>query len=186
MGIIELKKELRKEMLVKRVKVDKSAKVKYDQWICDSLLNIIVHSGFKTIHCYLPMGTEINIAPLLEKLLKMGLTLVAPKTLPKRKLKNLVLKSLDEVEKGVFGTTYPSGEEVFEGTFDFIIVPGLAFDSNYYRLGYGGGYYDNFIVNQPSAKKVGIFYPFQEVDEVPIEGHDIKLDDILVNRNALK
>jgi len=46
-------------------------------------------------------------------------------------------------------------------------------------LGYGGGYYDNFIVEHPAALKIGIFYPFQQVDNVPIEPHDQCLDDII-------
>lgn len=88
---------------------------------------------------------------------------MSPKTLPKRKLKNLVLNSLDEVENGVFGTTYPMGEELFEGEYDLIIVPGLSFDCNNYRLGYGGGYYDNFIVNYPHAKKLEYFTLFRKL-----------------------
>ena len=180
MGIIDQKKDLRKQMLIKRAKLPKSAKVQYDQWICDALLKTIEENDFKTIHCYLPMGAEINIFPLIEQLLGKGLTIVAPKTLPKRTLKNLVLKSLNQLEKGVFGTVHPSGEEVFSGEYDLIIVPGLSFDKRNYRLGYGGGYYDNFIVNFPSAKKVGIFYPFQEVENIPTEAHDVKLDQVLV------
>ena len=183
MTVINHKKELRKEMLIKRGCLNKTTKAIYDQWICDSFLKIIEDAQFKRIHCYLPMGTEINISPLLAKLLHQKLTIVAPKTLPKSKLQNLVLKSLDEVEKGVFGTTHPAGDDLFEDDFDLIIVPGLAFDLTNHRLGYGGGYYDNFIVNHPHAKKIGIFYPFQEIEKVPLESHDVRLDEILVNKS---
>ena len=54
----------------------------------------------------------------------------------------------------------------------------MSFDEYNYRLGYGAGYYDNFLVNHPNALKVGIFYPFQKVDKVPTEPHDVKLDEI--------
>jgi 5-formyltetrahydrofolate cyclo-ligase len=128
---------------------------------------------------------EINIFPLIEQLLENKMTVVTPKTLPKRQLKHLVLKSLNELEKGVFGTKYPAGDEVFEGEYDLIIVPGLSFDNNNYRLGYGGGYYDNFMVNHTKAKKIGIFYPFQEMEEIPLESHDVRLDEILVNKDFL-
>ena len=60
-----------------------------------------------------------------------------------------------------------------------IITPGLAFDASNYRLGYGGGYYDSFMVNHPDAWKIGICYPFQKVPKVPIEEHDLQLDKIL-------
>ena len=180
MTVIDQKKDLRKEMLIKRAKLSKSEKAQYDQWICDALLETIEEHDYKTIHCFLPMGAEVNIFPLIETLLTNGLTVVTPKTLPKRRLKNLVLKSLDELEKGVFGTVHPAGGEEFNGEYDLIIVPGLSFDSNKYRLGYGGGYYDSFMINHPSAKKIGIFYPFQEVEKIPTEDHDIRLDEVLV------
>ncbi len=89
------------------------------------------------------------------------------------------------MEKGVFGTVHPTGEKVFTGTYDMMITPGLSFDSNNYRLGYGGGYYDTFLAENPAAKKVGIFYPFQEVDNLPLEPHDVRLDEILVNRTFM-
>jgi len=58
----------------------------------------------------------------------------------------------------------------------------LAFDANNYRLGYGGGYYDTFLAQHPTAFKQGIFYPFQEVSEVPTEVHDVQLDHVLVRK----
>lgn len=180
--IIAQKKALRQEMLVKRAKTNREFKQKYDQWICEQLENIILENGYQKIHAYLPMGKEIDISPLLQSLLEKNITVVVPKTLPKRKLENLVLTDLTKVEKGVFGTTHPASGIIYNDAFDLIIVPGLAFDKNNYRLGYGGGYYDNFIVNHQEAKMIGIFYPFQEVEKVPIEAHDVQLDELLVNK----
>lgn len=180
MTVTEQKKKLRKQMQLERAKLSKFAKTKYDEWICQTLLEKIENHQYKTIHCYLPMGTEINIFPLIETLLEKKITVVTPKTLAKRKLKHLILKSLDELEEGVFGTVYPAGEQEFVGEYDLIIVPGLAFDEENYRLGYGGGYYDNFMLHHPRAKKIGVFYPFQEVEKIPLESHDLKLDEILV------
>jgi 5-formyltetrahydrofolate cyclo-ligase len=186
MTILDQKKALRNQMLFKRATFPKSIKPKYDEWICLSLWRIIAENEFKTIHCYIPMGTEIDLSPLIERLLENNIKVISPKTLPKRKLKNLVLSSLKDVENGVYGTTYPSGDIEYDGDFDMIIIPGLAFDSTNYRLGYGGGYYDNFIVNHPQAKKIGIFYPFQEVGNVPVEPHDIRLDAILINKEIVE
>lgn len=178
--IIAQKKALRQKMLIKRAKANGELKNKYDQWVCEQLENIILEKGYQKIHAYLPMGKEINISPLLQALLEKNITVVVPKTLPKRKLENLVLTDLKKVEKGVFGTTHPADAKVYNEDFDLIIVPGLAFDKDNYRLGYGGGYYDNFIVNHEQAKKIGIFYPFQGVEKVPTEAHDMQLDELLI------
>lgn len=180
MTIIEQKIALRNFMLKRRLNFDSIEKENYDTWICSILEEKIVEFKAKTIHAYIPMGAEINIKPLLERLIDQGLTVVTPKTLPKPIMENRVLTSFDELEKGVFGTSHPANPIEYKGNIDFIIIPGLAFDSNNYRLGYGGGYYDTFLAKYPKAFKQGIFYPFQEVPEVPKEMHDIQLDDILV------
>lgn len=179
LDIVENKKELRKTMLKNRLNIPEEAKQSYDTWICNELLNIVKEREVKVVHAYLPMGKEIDITSLLEKLLALNIKVVTPKTLPKRVLENRVLYSMESIEKGVFGTTHPLEKDIYEGPFDLVIVPGLAFDENNFRLGYGGGYYDNFLVNHESTYKVGIFYPFQKVDQVPLEAHDLQLDVIL-------
>jgi 5-formyltetrahydrofolate cyclo-ligase len=128
------------------------------------------------------MEREIDIAPLLQGLLHKQITVVCPKALSARVLENRILNSLDNLETGIKGTQHPALPQVYEGPYDLIIVPGLAFDHQKYRLGYGGGYYDGFLTTQPQAHKVGIFYPFQQADEVPREAHDVCLDEILLGR----
>jgi 5-formyltetrahydrofolate cyclo-ligase len=167
------------EMLQKRSEFSSDKKSIYDLWICAELEKYVLKKDCKVVHVYLPMGDEIDISPFIDFCLTQKITIVAPKTLPKRKLQNLILNKLNDVEEGVFGTTHPANKEEYTGDYDLIIVPGLAFDSNNFRLGYGGGYYDNFIVNHPNATKVGVFYSFQQVEKVPIEDHDLPLDFII-------
>lgn len=179
MNIVEIKKELRKQMLQKRADFLSTSKFAYDLWICRRLQELVLNENFKIVHLYLPMGNEIDITPFIEFCLKNKITVVCPKTLKKRNLKHLVLNSLKEVETGVFGTMYPSNTKEYLGEYDLIVVPGLAFDENNNRLGYGGGYYDSFLCKHPEANKVGIFYSFQEVEKIPTEQHDLALDLIL-------
>jgi 5-formyltetrahydrofolate cyclo-ligase len=179
MDIHEQKKELRTRMFGVRKTINPEQKQQYDHWVNVSLSKLIAERNSKVVHVYIPMLNEIDIRPLIQQLLDQQITVVSPKTLPKRKLENRVLQSLEKLETGIMGTQHPADPVVYDGNIDLIIVPGMAFDTRNYRLGYGGGYYDNFIVNQPSAFKVGIFYPFQKVERVPVESHDIQLDHIL-------
>lgn len=176
--IFEQKDTLRKEMYKKRAR-NKATKPAYDLWICSQLEQLVKEKKAKVVHAYLPMGTEIDIRPFLEKMLAENIKIMTPKTLPKRQLENLELHALDELEKGVFGTSHPANSSEYKENYDLIIVPGLAFDSHNYRLGYGGGYYDTFLAQHPKAFKAGIFYPFQKVNAVPKENHDVCLDTII-------
>lgn len=178
--IIKEKKRLRKEMFQKRSKLLPMQKSQWDEYICEQLESIINEKDIKVVHSYLPIGSEVNIFPLIQKLLDSGIKVVCPKTLPNRVLENRVLVSLNELEEGVMKTFHPKEAEIYVGLYDFIIVPGLAFDENNYRVGYGGGYYDGFLTQQPNAMKVGVFYPVQRVDKVPTEPHDVALNMIII------
>lgn len=67
----------------------------------------------------------------------------------------------------------------YEGSFDLIVVPGVAFDRNGNRIGRGRGYYDRFLCQHPNVKRIGICFDFQLVDEVPTEPNDISMDEII-------
>lgn len=140
---------------------------------------ILQQKQLKTIHCFLPMGSEPDIEPFIDFVLKQELEVICPETLPSRQLKHLRLKSLTQLESGRWGTHHPIGGEQYTGAYDLILVPGLAFDRQGNRLGYGGGYYDSFLKDHPEAHKVGISYPFQLLDHIPTEEHDVNLDEIL-------
>ena len=75
----------------------------------------------------------------------------------------------------------PEGEgrmSVAEGDVAVWIVPGLAFSRSGARLGYGGGWYDRFLAkSDPSSISLGVAYPFQIVDDLPLEPHDLPLSD---------
>lgn len=174
------KQFLRANMLKKRALLHPLKKQAYDKWICNSLAKTISELDAKVVHAYIPMGSEIDITPLIQQLLDNKIIVVAPKTLKNRQLQNLILNSLSELETGIAKTQHPANAIEYQGNYDVIIVPGLAFDKQNYRLGYGGGYYDGFLATQPNAHKVGIFYPFQEVEKVPTELHDEQLSAIYV------
>jgi len=178
MSIVDQKDELRKRMLSMRAALPANKEV-VDNIICKRLLDYIKKNDCKIIHCYIPMGSEIDINPLIESLLKESISIVSPKTLHNRKLKHLKLESLDMLEHGLFGTSHPANAEEYKGNYDMIIAPGLAFDHENYRLGYGGGYYDDFLTQHPQTLKIGLFYSFQRADKVPIEKHDVKMDEVI-------
>lgn len=166
-------------MLRMREDLSPQLRREYSNRICNQLWSLIDEKKYKVLHTYLPMGAEINITPLIRKALENNLTVVVPKTLRKRQLENLVLEDLNHMEPGIFGTYHPVNAEVYTGTYDLIVVAGLAFDGAGNRIGYGGGYYDTFLAGQMQACKAGVCFPFQLMDSLPVEPHDIRLDLII-------
>lgn len=166
-------------MLNQRAALKRETKIKFDKIINDKLIDYVISSNARRVHVYLPIKNEINIFPLISWLLTNDRIVIAPKILPERQLQNLRLNSLSETEAGVFGTYHPSGNDVYMDELDLIVTPGLAFDNANHRLGYGGGYYDRFLTKHPSALTIGIHYPFQLLDRVPVESHDVRLHHLL-------
>lgn len=174
------KTELREFMLNKRKELGLKEKRKHDKAICDALKKVILLKDPKVIHSFLPIKAEIDVTPLLKWALSQNIKVVCPKVLPKRQLENLELSNFDDFDYGPFNTIHPAGNMVYRGPIDLVIMPGLAFDNDLNRLGYGGGYYDRFLLNQPNAMKVAILYSFQLVKTVPVEPHDIKVTRLIL------
>jgi len=175
----EIKSSIRKEMQSRRDSIPPAEKAILDQQLCERILSAVVACRAQVIHSYIPFGSEPDINPLLQRLLDDGLTVVCPKSLAKRTIQNLVLTSLTDLEEGRFGTKHPKGSEEYTGQIDLYIVPGIAFDKGNYRLGYGSGYYDAWFAAHPQGHKLGICYPFQLLDELPNETHDIPLTQVI-------
>lgn len=166
-------------MLTKRQRLSSKVLKDHSERISEMLINLIEAISAQSVHAYLPMSGEIDIHPVLEYLLNRKITVATPQALPKRQMRNLVLNNLQDLETGVFGTRHPANSTVYTGHYDLIIVPGLAFDSHNFRLGFGAGYYDTFLKEQSKALKVGLAMPFQLVEKVPVENHDVALDRVL-------
>lgn len=173
------KKALRQLMLEQRAALSLEQRKAFSAKICAQLWEIVTQNEVKVIHSYLPMRAEVDVSSFLQKCLENDMKVVAPKTLRKRQMQHLVLKDLSTMEDGIFGTYHPKNALEYHGHYDLIIVAGLAFDQQNYRLGYGGGYYDTFLAEYPTAMKVGVCYPFQFLETVPIESHDCQLDRVV-------
>jgi 5-formyltetrahydrofolate cyclo-ligase len=132
---------------------------------------------------YWPIGDEIDIRPLLLRLIERGHTIVLPET-PRRgaPLRFRRWSPGDELVRERFGTFAPRGECM---TPDFILVPLLAFDRKGRRLGYGGGYYDRTLLALPAARRLGAAFAIQEIPEVPAGPGDAPLPAVATEEGVI-
>jgi len=131
-----------------------------------------------------PIGQEIDIRPLLLALHARGHPIVLPET-PKRG-NPLIFRLWQPGAPMIaerFGTSRPDGAIGVPG---WLFVPLLAFDRTGRRLGYGGGFYDRTLAGLPGTTAVGCAYAVQEMDEVPADALDMRLDAVATERGVMR
>ncbi len=128
-----------------------------------------------------PMAHEIDIRPLLLALVGRH-AIVLPVTA--RRGHPLTFRQWlpgERMEQEPFGTWRPTGPEMVP---DYLLVPLLAWDDRGGRLGYGMGFYDRTIALLPGRRTIGCGFAAQQVDCVPMDAHDIRLDAIATERGV--
>ena len=139
---------------------------------------------------YWPIGSEIDVRPILERLDRSGHPLGLPVVEgPDRPLLFRSWRPGDRLEKAGFGLSEPPAGSP-QVTPLMLLVPLLAFDRAGFRLGYGGGFYDRTLERlraaEPATLAVGLAWSAQEVDTVPLEPTDQRLDWIVTEREAIR
>ena len=149
------------------------------------LESLPVFSNASFIHCYVSRGNETPTHSLLQKLLTSGRRIAVPRVLlPDRILEHFELTKFEQLKPGTFGILEPDPRQcvrVDPIELDLVIVPGIAFDRHGHRVGYGGGYYDEFLAGV-KAVKIGLAYSFQMVDEIPTRADDERVDIIVTDQ----
>lgn len=144
-----------------------------------------------TVHIYVSaVNNEVDTLGLIYKMFDdRNKKVVVPKCKTDLHLiLNIHIKSFDELSSAKFNLMEPAYErekEIMPEELNLVISPLLAFDRHGGRLGFGGGYYDK-LLRKCICPKIGLGYSFQEVDDVPMESHDEKLDIIITENETIR
>lgn len=137
------------------------------------------YKNAKTIYGYLPYNQEVRTVPMLEQALRDGKRVAVPKVYGDE-MKFLYLDDLTKVSKGYAGIPEPIADgPVADDTTALVLMPGLAFDPQGHRIGYGGGFYDKFLAAEPNHPTLALCYEFQMLPALDTEEHDIPVDTVL-------
>lgn len=139
------------------------------------------------IYLYASHRHEAGTMELAAMWLKEGKRLAFPRV-EGQEIYFYWVDSLDDLECGYRGILEPQkGCTRAENGFAPVLVPGVAFDWQGGRIGYGGGYYDRFFERENEHKKIGYAFAFQVYEKVPLQEHDIKMDLLVTeDRQAVK
>ncbi|HCI64544.1 MAG TPA: 5-formyltetrahydrofolate cyclo-ligase [Clostridiales bacterium] len=133
----------------------------------------------RTIYGYLPYNQEVRTVPMLARALKDGKKVAVPKVYGDE-MKFLYLDDLTAVAKGYAGIPEPIADgPVAHDETALVLMPGLAFDPQGHRIGYGGGFYDKFLAAEPNHPTLALCYEFQMLPKLDVEAHDIPVDTVL-------
>lgn len=131
------------------------------------------------IYGYLPYNQEVRTVPILEQALLDGKKVAIPKVYGDT-MRFIYMEDLSRVGEGYSGIPEPLTDgPVAEDKDALVLMPGLAFDKHGNRMGYGGGFYDKFLAQEPEHPTVALCYDFQMVEDIPCEDYDIPVDKVL-------
>ncbi|MFJ5789299.1 5-formyltetrahydrofolate cyclo-ligase [Lysinibacillus sp. NPDC093197] len=126
---------------------------------------------------------EVDTIHLIEALWQLGKKVAVPKCNAKtREMSFYAIESFAQLETVYMHLREPIPAEcefVDANEMDIILVPGVVFDTNGYRIGYGGGYYDRYVLHYKKGKLMSLLFDEQLYEQVPIEMHDCPVDLII-------
>ncbi len=167
------KKVLRKELLSARNQTSEK------KLSLSHLENLAEFKNAKTVFCYVSAGSEVNTLSLIHEILNKKRVTVPYCTDKNGNMIAVEIKSPDELKEGLFGILEPINPKEFpKDKIDFVIVPGIAFDKDGYRLGYGKGYYDRFL-SDINPFKLGICKKELLIEKLPHDEFDVKMDEVI-------
>ena len=133
----------------------------------------------KTLYGYLPYNQEVRTEPILLQALKDGKKVAVPKVYGDT-MRFIYLEDMNGIEKGYAGIPEPVADEpVAADETALVLMPGLAFDKEGHRIGYGGGFYDKFLSAEPTHPTVALCYDFQMLPNLETEEFDVPVDLVL-------
>lgn len=183
------KKEIRNAMIKNLNTITIENREQKSKQIIDRLINTDFWKSADIIATTIPMEHEINTKYLISACWDVKKSVVVPKCNHKTKeMQFYKINSFNDLEKGYFGLQEPiemKCEKISKEEIDLVIVPGVAFTYNGERLGYGGGYYDRFLVGYNNYL-AALAYDVQMIENIPIEKHDIKIPFIYTETKSIQ
>ncbi|MGD9551656.1 MAG: 5-formyltetrahydrofolate cyclo-ligase [Candidatus Caldatribacteriota bacterium] len=191
--INELNKEaIRRRMLLKRKKLSAEYILKNSKIIADNLMKLDIYQQSTNIMLYVATKSEVQTWEIIKSAQKDKKNIFIPLII---RGSNMVFPSLvkdfeKELIRGDLGIFQPS-KEFYRlcppNILDLVIVPGVAFTVQGYRLGRGGGYYDHFLSQlEPRTISVALAFEMQILTEIPVEEKDIPVDYIITEKRIIK
>ena len=179
---------LRKIIQDKRDRIPVELRKKFSESITEKFLNSPEYLTAGTILVFYPFRSETDISPAINQSLKDGKKVVLPKIEQNRLQLYYINNTSSDLAVGYMGILEPSDKNCIKASpkdIDLAVIPGVCFDKNMNRMGYGGGFYDRLIPGLPeNVLKIAMCFDFQVLDSIPADIHDKKIGKIITEKNT--
>lgn len=185
--IRKVKNELRAKAKEYRASLTEQQKKALDIAIFENLCSVLEYNSAKTVLCYMSTPSEVDTKGIISSLFKQNKTVAVPRCIDNsRDMEFYIISSFEQTQKRTFGVFEPDSEKC-QRLRDYrnavCILPGLAFDREGFRLGYGKGYYDRFL-SSFKGTKIGIVYEKCLFDELIHGFFDVPADIVVTEKQV--
>lgn len=178
-----MKDTLRRKIIKRRLSLSKEERLKREETINEKLKALSVFENVETVAIYMPIRGEVNILPFAECMKGRKKEVFLPKVVGRKLLFGRYSGDLIE---GTYGILEPVKAKVLPSEIEAFVVPGVAFDFDCNRLGYGGGYFDRIIAERkPYQCFVGVGFSFQVLNALPTDEWDERVDLVVTDSHLI-
>lgn len=173
------KKALRREIRARKAAMTPEQIASCSQALTAMALASPLYREARAIYGYLSYNQEVRTGALLRAALAEGKRVAVPRVFGEE-MRFLWLENLNDVAPGYCGIPEPRADcPQADDPHALVLMPGLAFDPQGHRMGYGGGFYDKFLASEPEHPTLALCYDFQMFDHLETDPHDIPVDQVL-------
>ncbi|MBQ6652909.1 MAG: 5-formyltetrahydrofolate cyclo-ligase [Prevotella sp.] len=180
------KADVRKHIRQLRKQIPAEQLHEWSATICEKLLNDPLIMEAHTIMAFYPLPDEVDIRPVIKKLHRQGKSILLPRVTDDTHIEFLPYNGKGQLHEGAFHIMEPHlSSHIPDRPGDVYLIPGMAFTTDGKRLGRGRGYYDRYLASLHSLSStahpsfIGICYPFQIVSDIPVNEHDILMNEVV-------
>jgi len=184
--LITKKQEIREKIFAVRKKMSNNTILAKSRFVIENLKLLEEYKSAKTIMCYISLDSEVNTWEFIKSKLADGKEIVVPYIDVNDVLSVSKLKSFDNLVVGKYGVLEPKNKLLYDEKIDLMILPGLAFDVNGSRIGFGKGYFDKFLSKHTKSVKVALAFEEQIIDFIPTTKYDVYMDVIVTDKRLIK
>ena len=179
------KKEIRKKYKMLRNKMSEMEVKEKSDRICQNIISSNLFQQAEKMLVYAPLGNEVDICPVMEEGWRQQKRIAFPKVFGET-MRYFEISSFSQLEEGTFHVMEPVETNPIDWEEALVLVPGVAFDRQGSRMGYGKGYYDRFFEGKTDCVKVGVAYELQVADQLPTEENDLPMEYLVTEKGVWK